>query len=229
MTFYPPPPGQDPAEQQPPGQPYQQQPYGQPSYGQQPYPQQPYGQPPYGQQPYGQPPYGQPGAMPPPVGAYGFVPSPVPGGRNASMGARFGALVLDSVILAVPGIVIAIAAGGFSKETTTTTCDTFDNCSISHTYTISWTAIGINVLIGLLYYGYLAGVRTQTVGHMAAGIRVVDLNTGNAIGFGRGLLRWLVLALTGAICTLGYWSPFFDSTRRQGWHDKAANSVVIPS
>jgi hypothetical protein len=36
-------------------------------------------------------------------------------------------------------------------------------------------------------------------------------------------------ALVHPVCTLGYWSPFFDSDRRQGWHDKAANAVVIPA
>jgi hypothetical protein len=37
------------------------------------------------------------------------------------------------------------------------------------------------------------------------------------------------MVITGAICTLGYWSPFFDAERRQGWHDKAAGSVVVPT
>ena len=73
------------------------------------------------------------------------------------------------------------------------------------------------------------GTQGQTPGHRAARIRVVDVNTGALIGPGRAALRWLVMGVTGAICTLGYWSPFFDSKRRQGWHDKAASSVVIPA
>jgi uncharacterized RDD family membrane protein YckC len=72
-------------------------------------------------------------------------------------------------------------------------------------------------------------MRGQTLGHRAAGIRVVDLATGALIGPGRAAVRWLVLGVTGAVCTLGYWSPFFDSERRQGWHDKASRSVVVPS
>jgi hypothetical protein len=48
------------------------------------------------------------------------------------------------------------------------------------------------------------------------------------IGFGRALLRWLVLTVTGALCTLGYWSPFFDDNRR-GWHDKASRAIAINS
>jgi hypothetical protein len=38
----------------------------------------------------------------------------------------------------------------------------------------------------------------------------------------------LVLAATGAICFIGYFSPFFDNTKRnQGWQDKAANDFVV--
>ena len=35
------------------------------------------------------------------------------------------------------------------------------------------------------------------------------------------------MSITGAICTLGYWSPFFDKERRRGWHDKASNAMAI--
>jgi len=228
MTFYPPP-SPDPAGQEP----QHQQPYAQPQYGQ-PYPAPggpAYPPPPPGYPQPTQPGYGQPyGAMPPPPqGVYGSNVGPVPGGLKASMGARFGALVLDTIIVGVPNVAIALAFGGFSKDTKTTTCDLSNTCTVTHTYSVGWAAIGIGLVLGFLYYGYLAGVRTQTVGHMAAGIRVVDVNTGNAIGFGRGLLRFLVLEVTGAVCTLGYWSPFFDPIRRQGWHDKAASSVVIPA
>ena len=91
-----------------------------------------------------------------------------------------------------------------------------------------WTR-GAKDAIGVAYSAYFVGMHGQTLGHRAAGIRVVDVNTGGLIGPGRGALRYFVLSVTGAICTLGYWSPFFDSQRRQGWHDKATNSVVIPA
>lgn len=224
----PPPAGPDDPRNQPP--PYGQQP---PPYGQQPYGQQPppYGQQPYGQQPppYGQQPYGYPGqAMPPPGQGYGYGvgPAPVPGGRLASMGARFGGLVLDSIILAIPTLIIAALLGAFD---TSRNCDAFGNCT--RTYSAS-TSVLVDVIVIVLTFGYIAyfvGVKTQTPGHRAAGIRVVDLNTGAAIGPWRAILRQLVLGVTGLLCTIGYWSPFFDDVRRQGWHDKASTSVVIPA
>jgi uncharacterized RDD family membrane protein YckC len=237
----PPPYGQPPYGQPPYGQPpYGQPPYGyQPPYGQPPYGYQPpYGQPPYGYQPYGQPPYGyqpygyqpygyQPYGYPAAAYGYGYRPSPAPGGVPlASMGRRFWGLVLDGLILGVPTVIIAIVTGAF-RWTTTENCDLDGTCTNQVHFGSPWATNLIALLLGLAYAAYFVGVRTQTIGHMAVGIRVIDADTGQPIGAGRGALRWLVLSLTGAVCTLGYWSPFFDSIRRQGWHDKAAGSIAV--
>ncbi len=201
---------QQPGSQQPPN--YSQQPYGQPQpgYGQQPYGQQPgYGQQPYGQQPgYGQQPYVQAGygSAPPP---YGYNQYPVAGpGTPANMGRRFLALLIDLIIL---GIINTIIQSIFGTSGGT-----------------SLTGILVSLVIDFGYFGYLIGVRQQTVGMMALSIKVVDASSGGAIGVGRGLLRYLVQALTGLLCLVGYISPFFDGTKRyQGWHDKAARDFVI--
>jgi uncharacterized RDD family membrane protein YckC len=217
--------------------PYPQQPsnpYGQPPnpYGQ---PSNPYGQPagpPYGQQAYPPPGYQAPPppgypAAPPSGYGYGYPQAPVPGNRIAGMGARFGGLVLDAVILAIPAVIVGVATGAFHSKQT---CDAFGTCTRSYNFTAGWIVDVVALALGIVYSALLVGLTGQTIGHRAAGIRVVDLNTGGLIGPGRAALRWLVMSLTGAICTLGYWSPFMDgSGRRQGWHDKSANSVVIPS
>jgi uncharacterized RDD family membrane protein YckC len=203
----------DPSGQPPP---YGQQPppYGQPpSYGQQP---PPYGQPPYGQQPppYGQPPsYGYPSGPMPPPGAYG-VPAygAGPGGPAiAGMGARLGAFIIDWLIISIPlGGVLGIVAASTDSGA--------GNAAVEV----------ISVFAGLLYFGILDGQYGATVGKRAVGIKVIDQRTAGTIGFGRGVVRWLVLAVTGSLCTIGYWSPFFDSSgRRQGWHDKVADDLVI--
>jgi uncharacterized RDD family membrane protein YckC len=164
--------------------------------------------------------------MPPAPYGYGPPPAPVPGGRKAGMGARFGGLVLDSIIIAVPAVIIAALFGSFRSNKT---CDAAGNCTSSVQFSGTWALDLIALALGIAYSAYFVGTKGQTPGHRAAGIRVVDVNTGGLIGPARAALRWLVMAVTGAICTLGYWSPFFDSQRRQGWHDKASNSVVIPA
>jgi uncharacterized RDD family membrane protein YckC len=142
------------------------------------------------------------------------------------MGARLGGLLLDSVILLVPMVLIGIALGAFKTKDT---CDAFGSCTHSYNFTAGWLFDLVGLVLGIGYSALLVGLQGRTIGHRAAGLRVVDVHTGALIGPGRAALRWLVLSVTGAICTLGYWSPFFDSTRRQGWHDKAANAVVVPN
>lgn len=206
----------------PPAPPYPQPPFGDAANGAPyayPYPQQP--PPPYGRQ-YGQP-YGQPYGAPP---TYGYQAMPVPGGRIASMAARLGGLVVDAIVVSVPLFAIGAFVGAYD---TASTCNSDGVCTNSYQFSSTWSLNLIALLIGALYSGLLVGLTGRTLGHRAAGIRVVDVNTGALIGFPRAALRWVVLGLTGAICTLGYWSPFFDKLRRQGWHDRAARSVVIPA
>ncbi|HEX8768619.1 MAG TPA: RDD family protein [Jatrophihabitans sp.] len=119
------------------------------------------------------------------------------------MGARFAAFLIDAVILLVVGLILRILFGQ-------------DLSSL------------LQLIIGFAYFGYLIGVQQQTLGMRVLNIRVVDANTGGAIGIGRGLLRYLVQGLTGLLCLVGYFSPFFDGTKRyQGWHDKAASDFVV--
>ncbi len=233
-----------PRQQPPYGQGEQPPPYGQgqqPPYGQGQQPYGPGGQPPYGQQPpppgYGQypqappPPYSPPpsygqyppsggyagGPMPPP-GPYGAPYGPLSGlpGLPAGMGQRLGGLIIDWLIVGIPSALIGLAFGAYNQSTTN-----------NYQYGSTWGVDLIGLVIGMLYSAYFVGLRTQTLGHRAVGIRVVHPSTGGPIGAGRGALRWLVMAVTGAICTLGYWSPFFDGPRRRGWHDKASNSIAI--
>jgi uncharacterized RDD family membrane protein YckC len=143
------------------------------------------------------------------------------------------ALVIDWVVVFVPYLIIYVIAAAAFVSSSRTTCDSSTgsfNCT-----TTGGSGGGVLVLLELLwlvlafgYYGYFNGVKQQTIGKRIMSIKVVDGATGGPIGLGKALLRYLVLAITGAICTLGYWSPFFDGTKRnQGWHDKSANSFVV--
>jgi uncharacterized RDD family membrane protein YckC len=179
---------------------------------------------------YGQARFGTyPGPPMPPGGypyGYGPPPAPVPGGRLASMGARFGGLVIDTILVAIPSVVVGAFTGAFGS---TQTCDAFGNCTSGGTFHLTWPVSLTALLIGIAYSAYFVGMRGQTLGHRVAGVRVVDVRTGALIGPGRAALRWFVMVVTGAICTVGYWSPFFDSQQRRGWHDKSSGSVAIPA
>jgi len=48
------------------------------------------------------------------------------------------------------------------------------------------------------------------------------------IGYGRAFVRWLVSLVSGFVILIGYLWMLWDS-EKQTWHDKAANSVVVPT
>ena len=85
---------------------------------------------------------------------------------------------------------------------------------------------------GLFYEWLMVGLLGATLGKFALGIKVVNQNTGAAIGLGQSFVRAVIPFVGGFFCYIGallvYLSPLFDrSGRLQGWHDKAAGDLVV--
>jgi uncharacterized RDD family membrane protein YckC len=142
----------------------------------------------------------------PPGPAYSSGPS----GPRAGFWIRFGALLLDGIIVGIPfAILFAIAA------------------SISS---------GLGALVYVLWLvAYIAypvyfegGPTGATYGKRACGIKVVDFNTGGQIGYGRAFVRWLMKIVSAIPFYLGYFWMLWDK-EKQCWHDKVANDVVVPA
>ena len=85
----------------------------------------------------------------------------------------------------------------------------------------------LNLLVGIGYYTYLEGSSGQTLGKRALGIRVVDLGGGGSIGYGRAFIRYIGRIVSAIPLLLGYFWMIWDK-EKQTWHDKFANSVVVP-
>ncbi len=82
------------------------------------------------------------------------------------------------------------------------------------------------VLLGPLYFVLLTGLRGQTLGKMAVGIRVVARD-GKAPGLGYAALREIVGKFVSTIAfLLGFLWIAWDG-RKQGWHDKIAGTHVV--
>jgi uncharacterized RDD family membrane protein YckC len=88
-------------------------------------------------------------------------------------------------------------------------------------------ADGIVILLGVAYYTYLEGSTGQTLGKKALGIRVIDLSAGGSIGYGRAFIRYIGRIVSFVVILLGYLWMLWDK-EKQTWHDKFANSVVVP-
>ena len=136
-----------------------------------------------------------------PPGSYSSGPS----GPRAGFWRRFGAVIVDGLVLAIPSIIL---------------------------YLIFKNGAAYNVLgtvISLAYFTYFeGGASGQTLGKKALGIRVYDLRQGGPIGYGRGFLRQIGKYISGIVILLGYLWMLWDK-EKQTWHDKIAGSVVVPS
>jgi len=136
-----------------------------------------------------------------PPGSYSSGPS----GPRAGFWQRFGAAVLDTLILLVPSIILLVI---------------FKQGALYQ---------ALSTLMSLAYFTYFEGGPTgQTLGKKALGIRVYDFRGGGgSIGYGRGLLRQFGKYLSAIPLFLGYFWMLWDK-EKQCWQDKIAGSVVVP-
>jgi len=86
--------------------------------------------------------------------------------------------------------------------------------------------LALAALGSVLYYVLFIGLKGQTPGKMALGIRVVGLD-GGPPGAVRAFVREVVgKFLSSLILCLGYFWMLWDPNR-QCWHDKLAGTVVV--
>ncbi|WP_230379421.1 RDD family protein, partial [Microbacterium sp. ZXX196] len=162
-----------------------------------------------------QPAYGpNPGAQAPQAPQ---APRPqVPG--IATIGRRVGVYIVDMALIGVAvsivgGIVLAIAVPMILAGETAAATALF----------------GLPAVAGLAFaivYIAMQGGRGSFAQRWFR-IRLVRADSGDPLGFGRSLLRYVIWAL-GASIIVGYFSVFFDSSgRRQGWHDRVSGALVV--
>jgi uncharacterized RDD family membrane protein YckC len=124
-----------------------------------------------------------------------------PSGPRASFGERLIAAIIDA-------IVVGLATGIVSR--------------------IGFFGWFLGSIAGYAYYVYLEGSPSgQTVGKRAMSIRVVGMQTGTTIGYPGAFIRVIGKIVSSIACLLGYFWMLWDP-ERQTWHDKFADSVVVP-
>jgi len=123
-------------------------------------------------------------------------------GPRAGFWQRFGAALLDGIII---GLIDVILRAAFKTAGSL-----------------------IGVAIAIAYFTVLeGGPRGMTLGKQALGIRVIDVDTGGPIGYGRAFVRYIGRILSTLVIFLGYLWMLWDK-ERQCWHDKLAGDYVVP-
>ncbi len=137
---------------------------------------------------------------------FGAPPAPTggPSGPRAGFWIRFGGALIDGILITIVSVPLQLALPP-----------------------AAYYAIALPLAIA--YYVLLeGGPKGQTVGKMAVGIRVYDLASGGAIGYGRAFIRYIGRYVSAIVILLGYLWMLWDP-EKQTWHDKMAGSVVVPT
>jgi uncharacterized RDD family membrane protein YckC len=142
---------------------------------------------------------------------------------------RLVARVVDGVVISVPlaviFIVFVVLAGGIASQTNTT--DQNAQAAVGVGLLGVWLLIGVLATIGTVaYFVYFWGTSGSTLGMRIFQLRIVDADTGAPIGIARAIVRYLMSIVNGLACYIGWIWVAFDA-RKQGWHDKVANSIVL--
>lgn len=125
---------------------------------------------------------------------------------------RVVASLIDTVLM---GIVLFPILGYFYGFDSLLTGDSSGGIA----FVVNWI---LPMVIVLLFWIY----RAATPGKMALGLRIVDGRHGGKCTTGQLLLRYLGYYLASIPLLLGIIWVGFDG-RKQGWHDKIANTVVV--
>jgi uncharacterized RDD family membrane protein YckC len=134
----------------------------------------------------------------------------------ATFGIRFGAKILDGIILWVVNIGISVAAGmatGASGE--------------EPNIPMLIASVVVSLLLNIGYGTFFIGKFGATPGKMACKIKVVRPD-GSPVGYGRAFGRIIAELLSGMICYIGYIMANFDEEKRS-LHDRICDTRVIRS
>jgi uncharacterized RDD family membrane protein YckC len=182
---------------------------------------------------YYPPPPPPPGGYPPPAPPLPPAGYPAPQGYGYAPQATYGgfwirlvAVIIDGFIIAIPIVILSViisvaslaAAGASSNSSGQTAVN-----GIGAGAQLLIQLIGFVITVGYFVYFWGTG---STLGMRLFRLRVVDSNTGAPIGFGRAALRYVGYIISAVVCYIGLIWAAFDP-RKQGWHDKIANTVVV--
>ena len=145
----------------------------------------------------------------------------------ASFWRRVGGSLLDVVIVGVPTTILAITVSAIIINSAPDVAFTQEQLQEQQN---AETAAGLSTigiyLVTSLVYIVLLNANGGTWGSRIRGMRLQHAETGENIGIGRAFVRYVVTIASGSVLYLGYLWCIWDD-KKQTWHDKAANSVVV--
>jgi uncharacterized RDD family membrane protein YckC len=143
----------------------------------------------------------------------------------ASAGSRIAAIIIDTIILGIIMVIIAIPLGlsawMFSLMTDVTAMANFwAGVAVWGTFAV------INAIIWLLYFTYFEGTSGQTPGKRAMGIKVTKENGSKAM-FGDALVRTILRLIDGIVFYILGLIIILVTKKKQRLGDILARTIVV--
>jgi len=135
--------------------------------------------------------------------------------KYAGFGIRFGAAIIDGLILGVPFLILFILVMGASVREGPGPINLLP----------SLLQLGL-VVVQVAYQTFFWGKYGATPGKMLCKLKVVT-SDGNPISYARALGRAFGEMLSGMICYIGYIMVAFDNPQRRALHDHICNTRVV--
>ena len=133
--------------------------------------------------------------------------------QYAGFWARFFATVLDQLIWSLLVVAIFLSIYGMAY---------FANQQEGNVLLDYFVNYGMPAIVTIVFWKY----KSATPGKMLMGMSVVDADTGGQPSTGRLILRYFAYIISALPLLIGYFWVAFDK-RKQSFHDKIANTVVV--
>jgi uncharacterized RDD family membrane protein YckC len=142
---------------------------------------------------------------------------------------RFVAYIIDDIVLSAAGVLVVLIIGGIFGLGMLSTMGSEAEPNVAFFAAAAsgiFMAILCIMVAGWLYYALMESSANQgTLGKMALGIKVTDLN-GNRISFGKATGRYFGKIVSGMILSIGYIMAGFTE-KKQALHDIMASCLVV--
>lgn len=129
---------------------------------------------------------------------------------------RFGALVLDSIILVgVALLAVRLLYGQGYLE-----------WAMGAAQGLTRDQVFFNYVLPVIYYVGFWILKSATIGKMLVKVKIVDAKTGKPASPLQCIVRYLGYIVSALPLGLGFFWIAFDR-KKQGWHDKIARTLVV--
>lgn len=177
---------------------------------------------------------------------------PGPAGRTlADVPNRVLALVLDMIVLAVAGLVLALVVGGFFGGMTSggqTVGGSLDDAGRGVNVAAFLVVAVAQLALSFGYFAYAWVVLRWTAGMMLMGLQIGNQGDGHPISWNQGVIRWLLLGIPATLATFAVYVPsllglalgllgvawllglLYTMTQdpsKQGLQDRRAHTIIV--